>query len=127
MKVRSGRKKGGSRSLSIELLERAARTLKLLAHPYRLKIRLDGPKVEDIELESGNQKWLPKPSGSVYSKTYPITIPQTLRPGRYKLKFKLFSNQERKDVFVALDPDRFANAVRSEAVAGSGRSEIQYK
>jgi hypothetical protein len=71
-----------------------------------LKIRLDGTKVEDIELESGNQKWLPKPSGRIYPETYSVSIPQTLRPGRYKLKFKLFSNQERKDVFVALDPDR---------------------
>ncbi|MFC1634319.1 DUF4832 domain-containing protein [Planctomycetota bacterium] len=75
-------------------------------HPYRLKIRFDGPGVEDMELDAGNQKWMPKPSGDVYPQTYPISIPQTLRPGRYKLKFKLYSNQEDKDVFVALDPNR---------------------
>ena len=71
---------------------------------YRLKIRFDGPTIEDVELEAGNEKWLPKPSGGVYPETYPISIPKTLCPGRYKLKFKLYSNQENKDVLIALDP-----------------------
>jgi hypothetical protein len=73
-------------------------------HSYRLKIRFDGPTIEDVELEAGNEKWLPKPSGGVYPETYPISIPKTLRPGRYKLKFKLYSNQENNDVLIALDP-----------------------
>jgi len=72
-------------------------------HPYCLKIRFDGPKVEDVELDAGNQKWMPRPSG-VYSEIYPISIPRTLQPGQYRLKFKLYSNNEGKNVFVALDP-----------------------
>jgi len=74
-------------------------------HPYRLKVRLDGPNVEDIELNAGNQKWMPKPSGGVYPETYPISIPKLLQPGQYKLKFKLYSNEEGRDVFAALDPE----------------------
>ncbi len=74
-------------------------------HPYRLKIRLDGPEVQDLELNAENQKWLPKPSGGIYPQTYRAPIPQTLRPGQYKLKFKLYSRQEDKNVFIALDPD----------------------
>jgi len=73
-------------------------------HPYRLKIRFDGPGVEDIELDSKNHKWLPKPSGGVYPETYPISIPKTLRPGQYNLKFKLYSKEEGRNVLVALDP-----------------------
>lgn len=74
-------------------------------HPYQLKIRFDGPEVKNLELDSENKKWLPKPISDVYSETYRITIPESLRPGPYKLKFKLYSRQEDKDVFIALDPD----------------------
>jgi hypothetical protein len=72
-------------------------------HPYDLKIRFDGPNVEDMELEAGNQKWLPKSPGGIYSETYPISIPKTLRPGQYHLKVKLYSKQESRNVLVALD------------------------
>ena len=75
-------------------------------HPYYLKIRWEGPGVEDIELDSGNQKWMPKPSGGIYPEMYHITVPEALEPGQYTLKFKLHSNREGKDVFVALDPER---------------------
>ena len=74
-------------------------------HPYCMKIRLDGPEVEDMERDAGNQQWMPQPSGGVYSQTYPISIPKTLRPGQYTLKFQLYSKQEDRNVFVALDPD----------------------
>jgi hypothetical protein len=74
-------------------------------HPYHLKIRFDGPNIEDIELGAGNQKWMPKPSGGIYPETYPISIPKTLQPSQYKLKFKLYSNEEERDVFTALDPE----------------------
>lgn len=33
-------------------------------------------------------------------------FPITLQPGQYTLKFKLYSNQEEKEVFIALDPER---------------------
>ena len=39
-----------------------------------------------------------------YVEHYPISIPRTVQPGQYKLEFKLYSNDEEKDVFVALDP-----------------------
>lgn len=73
-------------------------------HPYCLKFRFDGPEVKDVELDAENKKWLPKPVGDVHSETYRVSIPETLRPGRYKLKFKLYSKQEDKNVFIALDP-----------------------
>jgi hypothetical protein len=75
-------------------------------HPYRLKIKFEGPKIEDVELDAGNRKWMPEPSGGVYTETYSISIPKALPPGQYMLKFKLYSNEEEKDVFVALDPER---------------------
>jgi hypothetical protein len=75
-------------------------------HPYRLKIKFEGPKIEDVELDAGNRKWMPEPSGGVYTETYSISIPKALPPGKYMLKFKLYSNEEEKDVFVALDPER---------------------
>ena len=74
-------------------------------HPYCMKIRLDGPEVEDMERDAGNQQWMPQPSGGVYSQTYPISIPKTLRPGQYTLKFQLYSKQEDRNVFIALDPE----------------------
>jgi hypothetical protein len=74
-------------------------------HPYCLKVRFDGPEVKDLELDAGNRKWLPKPIGGIYPQTYRVSIPETLRPGQYKLKFKLYSKQEDKNVFIALDPD----------------------
>ena len=74
-------------------------------NPYRLKVRFDGPVVEDIELDAGNQKWLPKLTGGIYREMYNIRLPRTLRPGKYKLKFKLYSKQEDRNVFVALDPE----------------------
>jgi hypothetical protein len=73
-------------------------------HPYRLKIRFSGQSVADVELDAGNRKWLPKPSGRVYPETYAVPVPRTLPPGRYALKFKLYANEERRDVLVALDP-----------------------
>ena len=74
--------------------------------PYTLIFRLEGQDVEDIALDSGNQNWMPHPDGGVYSQRYALTVPASLRPGRYKLKFKLYSNQEQKDVFIALDSTR---------------------
>jgi hypothetical protein len=73
-------------------------------NPYHLKIRFDGPKKEDIELDARNQKWMPKSSGKIYLESYRVSVPRTLQPGRYKLKFKLYSTQEDRNVFVALDP-----------------------
>ena len=73
-------------------------------HTYCLKIKFDDPKVEEIELDSRNQRWMPQPLGGVYSEMYHISIPEALQPGRHKLKFKLYSKEESRDVFVALDP-----------------------
>ena len=74
-------------------------------HPYRLRIRFDGPDVEDVELDAGNRKWMPKPSGGVYAEIYHVSTPRALQPGQYNLKFKLYSIEEGRNVFVALNPE----------------------
>ena len=73
-------------------------------NPYSILFRLEGQSTEDFELDSGNQKWLPQPEGEVYLENYQISIPSKIRSGRYKLKFKLYSNDEHENVFVALAP-----------------------
>jgi len=72
-------------------------------HPYILKLRLDGPETKDFKLEAGCQKWLPEPSGTIYHENYTLRIPRGLKPGKYSLKIKLFSKEEKQDVFLALD------------------------
>lgn len=69
-------------------------------HPYDLKIRLAGPETVDFELESGNRKW----TEGVHREKYIWVIPNGIPAGQYVLKFKLYSNDEKKDVFLALDP-----------------------
>ena len=47
---------------------------------------------------------LPQPEGGIYVERYGLALPGALRPGRYTLKFKLYSRDDEKNVFVALDP-----------------------
>jgi len=74
-------------------------------HPYVLKIRLVGPQTVDFKLDSGNEKWMPVTTDGIHREEYSVTIPEGTPPGRYKLQLKLFSNDENKDVFLALNPD----------------------
>jgi len=74
-------------------------------HPYVLKMRLVGPTKVDFELESGNTNWMPVSTDGVYRENYSVFIPEGTPPGQYDLQLKLFSNDENKDVFIALDPD----------------------
>ena len=74
-------------------------------HRYVLKIRLDGPKTMDFDLESGNHKWMPVSTDGVHREKYIVVIPDKTPPGQYELKLKLYSNEENKDVSLALDPD----------------------
>ncbi|MFC1762560.1 DUF4832 domain-containing protein [Planctomycetota bacterium] len=73
-------------------------------HPYVLKLRLVGVKTVDIELDSGNQKWLPGETGGIHPETYPMVIPEGTPPGAYDLRLKLHSNDEHRDVLLALNP-----------------------
>jgi hypothetical protein len=73
--------------------------------PYVLKVRLVGPQTVDFELESGNQKWLPVATDGLHREEYAVTIPEGTPPGQYELEIKLFSHDENKDVFLALDPN----------------------
>ena len=73
-------------------------------HVYHLILRLQGPETIDLELDSGNRRWVPKSEGKTYSEDYEIDIPRTLKPGQYELKLKLYSRQEKRDVLLALDP-----------------------
>ncbi len=71
--------------------------------PYHLVVRLQGPETIDLELDSGNQAWIPGPQTETYSKDYRIDIPKTLEPGTYELRLKLYSKEQERDVFLALD------------------------
>ena len=73
-------------------------------HPYVLKVRLVGPKTVDFELESGNRKWMPVSTDGVHREEYIVTVPEGTPPDQYELKLKLYSNDENKDVLLALDP-----------------------
>ncbi len=74
-------------------------------HPYLLMVRLDGPDTKNFEFEADCQKWLPEPPRTLYNESYTLRIPPGLRPGVYKLKIKLYSKEEERDVFLALDPE----------------------
>jgi len=74
-------------------------------HRYVLKIRFDGPRTMDFELESGNRKWMPVSTDDVHREKYIVTIPDKTPPGQYELRLKLYSNEENKDVLLALNPD----------------------
>lgn len=74
-------------------------------HPYILKVRLAGPKNADFELEAGSQKWVPDPPGTVYPESYELDMPPDLPLGTYALKIKLYSTEEDRDVFLALDSE----------------------
>jgi hypothetical protein len=73
-------------------------------HPYILKVRMAGPDNTDFDLESGCQEWLPEPQGRIYKERYSLRVPRRLKDGDYKLKIKLFSEEE-GDVFLALNPE----------------------
>lgn len=73
-------------------------------YPYVLKVRLVGPKTVDFKLESGNRKWMPVSTDGIHREKYIVTVPEGTPPGQYDLKLKLYSNDENKDVLLALDP-----------------------
>jgi len=75
-------------------------------YPYVLTIRLAaGRKTIDFKLQSGNRRWMPVSTDGLHREKYTVTIPNEIPPGQYELKLKLHSNQEKKDVLLALDPD----------------------
>lgn len=76
-------------------------------HSYHLFLRLQGPETIDLQLDSGNLSWISEPEGKIYNKDYKIGIPKTLKPGQYELRLKLYSKEEDRDVFLALDPRLF--------------------
>ncbi len=73
-------------------------------YPYHLLILLEGPETMEFSMPSGNQKWLPKKG--VFQEKYEIGIPKYFPAGEYALKGKLYSKEEKRDVFLALDPNR---------------------
>ncbi len=73
--------------------------------PYALKVRLVSPQTVDFELDSGNQKWISVSTDGIHREEYSVAIPEGTPPGQYDLKIKLYSKDENKDVFLALDPD----------------------
>lgn len=73
-------------------------------HPYRLRLRLQGPETVDFDLEAGNRRWLPSPGGECHAESYSVDLAAAVTAGAYDLKLKLFSEEARRDVRVALAP-----------------------
>lgn len=74
-------------------------------HPYRLKLRIEGPEIADFDLEAGDRRWLLAPAAEPFVERYPLTVPAGLKPGADKLSFKLHSQETRRDIRVALRRD----------------------
>ena len=70
--------------------------------PYRLRLRLQGAETLDLDLDSGNRRWVPEPGARTYTENYAIDLPAGLKPGRYTLKLKLYDEQTERDVRLAL-------------------------
>ncbi len=73
-------------------------------NPYSLIIRLEGSSNQEFTLDSHNQKWRPS-LDETYKEDYSIQIPASLKTGTYKLKIKLYDNDAKRDVILALDPN----------------------
>ena len=73
-------------------------------HPYVLKVRLAGSRTVDLDLPSGNRKWMPAATDGMHRETYTVTLPPGTPPGPYELKLKLHANDQNRDVLLALDP-----------------------
>ncbi len=90
-------------------------------HPYSLLLRLEGPGKCEVELPSGNTRWLP--SENVCRETYDLAIPATLPPGDYEFKLKLYSHDAARDVKLPLrarllDQDGFYTIGRVRVAGG---------
>lgn len=70
-------------------------------HPYDLVLKLSGPDVFTVNLESGNQTFQPE---QALIKQYSLVLPKSMIPGEYTLSLKLFSPQAQETVFLPLDP-----------------------
>lgn len=70
--------------------------------PFQLQLRLCGPTTLDFQMESGNEKWLPRPDKKTYDEQYRVELPEKLKPGSYLLKLKLYSRAAERDVLLAL-------------------------
>jgi hypothetical protein len=73
--------------------------------PYILKVQLAGKQTAEFEFESGNQRWVPDWPGKRYRTSYKLDVPSDLPPGAYTLRIKLYAEDEKRDVFLALDSD----------------------
>ncbi|MBK9139115.1 MAG: DUF4832 domain-containing protein [Verrucomicrobia bacterium] len=72
-------------------------------HPYRLKLRLEGPRRIESDGEAGNRRWLPSPAGP-FPETYRMSLPTDLPAGEYTLRLKLSCPATQRDVQLALQP-----------------------
>jgi hypothetical protein len=72
-------------------------------HPYRVRVRLEGPQTLDQDFDSGNRRWLP--AATPVTERCQLRLPPDLKPGAYTLKLKLHSPETARDVFLALRPE----------------------
>ena len=67
---------------------------------YHIKLKFQGPSNTEIELPSGNQRWLP--GTNAWQEKYAMALPPSMSAGKYDLFIKLYSPQANKDVRLAL-------------------------
>jgi hypothetical protein len=73
-------------------------------HSYVLQVRLVGPGMATYNFDAGNRRWLPGSRLSLHMEDYPVEIPEHLEAGSYDLGIRLFSTDETRPVYLALDP-----------------------
>jgi len=73
--------------------------------PFQLRLRLCGPPTLNLNIESGNRKWLPLHEKKTHEEEYEIDLPQELKPGDYALQMKLYSPAADRDVLLPLKRD----------------------
>ncbi len=73
---------------------------------YQLVMRLEGPEVIEIKVESGNRRWLPSQVGKAFRERYEVRLPSKVASGAYTLRLKMYSPAADRDVLLALKNER---------------------
>jgi hypothetical protein len=73
-------------------------------HSYVLQVRLVGPGTAKFDLDAGNRRWLPGSGQSLHTEDYTLEIPGHLESASYDLRIRLYSTDDARPVYLALDP-----------------------
>jgi len=72
---------------------------------FDLILQLDGPETVTVNVPAGNRKWMPSKDGKLYEQEYQIKLPETMQPGKYNFRIKLYSIDASETVFLPLDTE----------------------